>query len=154
MNINSKSNEKLEKVDFSYPVDLQFDCNRCGLCCGDTKQKTRHILLLEAEAKKIASHTSQPIPDFSGKIKDKLPYVYEMKKTSEGKCVYLKGNQCSIYPLRPLVCMFYPFELKFDENKRLHDFDFTLECPGINQGKLMGEKDFKKLFELAQESLG
>ena len=58
MNKNSKSNEKPEKVDFTYPVNIKFECNRCGLCCGDTKQKTRHILLLEAEAKKIAAHTS------------------------------------------------------------------------------------------------
>ena len=92
-------------------------------------------------------------PDFSTEIKDKLPYVYEMKKTSEGKCVFLKDNQCSIYPLRPLICMFYPFELKFDEDKELYNFDFTLECPGINQGKVFQEKDFKKLFKLAQERL-
>jgi Fe-S-cluster containining protein len=140
-------------VDFTYPVKVQFDCNTCGLCCGDTKQKNRHILLLEIEAAKISSQTSEQISDFSTEIKDKLPYVYEMKKTSEGKCVLLKGSQCSIYPLRPLICMFYPFELKFDEDKGLYNFDFTLECPGINQGKVFQEKDFKKLFKLAQERL-
>ena len=153
MNVNSKSNEKREKVNFNYPVNIKFECNKCGLCCGDTKQKNRHILLLEVEAKKIASHTSRLIHDFSVEIKDMPPYVYEMKKTSEGKCVYFKDNQCSIYPLRPLICMFYPFELKFVEKKGLHNFDFTLECPGINQGKAFHEKDFKKLFKLAQKNL-
>jgi len=141
-------------VDFTYPVKVQFDCNRCGLCCGDTKQKTRHILLLEIEVAKISSQTSEQISDFSTEIKDKLPYSYEMKKTSEGKCVFLKDNQCCIYPLRPLICMFYPFELKFDKDQNLHVFDFTLECPGINQSKGLHERDFKKLFELAQERLG
>jgi Fe-S-cluster containining protein len=140
-------------VDFTYPVKVQFDCNTCGLCCGDTKQKTRHILLLEIEAAKISSQTSEQISDFSTEIKDKLPYSYEMKKTSEGKCVFLKDNQCCIYPLRPLICMFYPFELKFDKDQNLHVFDFTLECPGINQGKVFQEKDFKKFFKLAQERL-
>ena len=154
MNINSKSNGKLEKLGFTHPVSIKFECVRCGLCCGDTKEKARHILILDAEAKKIVSATFMLVPDFSWEIKDKHPYVYEMKKTSEGKCVFLKDNQCSIYPLRPLICRFYPFELKFDEKKGLHNFDFTLECPRINQGKLIGEKDFKKLFELAQESLG
>ena len=141
-------------MDFTYPVNIRFDCNRCSLCCGDTKQKTRHILLLETEAKKISAETSLPIPDFSSKIVDKLPYAYGIKKTSEGKCVFLKDNQCSIYLLRPLICVFYPFELKFEKDKLLHIFDFTLECPGINQGKVVQEKDFKKLFELAQERLG
>jgi Fe-S-cluster containining protein len=141
-------------VSFTYPASKKFECNKCGLCCGDTKQKTRHILLLETEAKKIAAHFSILILDFSTEIKDKHPYVYEMKKTNEGKCVYLKDNQCSIYTLRPLICRFYPFELKFDKDKGLHNFDFTLECSGINQGKVLNEKDFKKLFALAQESLG
>jgi hypothetical protein len=49
--------------------------------------------------------------------------------------------------------MFYPFELKFDKDQNLHVFDFTLECPGINQGKVFQEKDFKKFFKLAQERL-
>ena len=141
-------------MDFTYPVNIRFDCNRCSLCCGDTKQKTRHILLLETEAKKISAETSLPIPDFSSKIVDKPPYAYEIKKTSEGKCVFLKDNRCSIYLLRPLICVFYPFELKFDKDKLLHIFDFTLECSGINQGKVVREIDFKKLFELAQERLG
>ena len=153
MNINSKSNEKTEKVDFTYPVNIRFTCNRCGLCCGDTKQKTRHILLLKSEAKKIASHTSQSTSDFSGEIKGKLPYMYEMKKTSDGICIYLKDNKCGIYALRPLICRFYPFELKFNEDKGHYDFDFTLECPETNQGKVFQEKDFNELFKLAQERL-
>lgn len=77
-----------------------------------------------------------------------------MKKAGDGKCVFLKENHCSIYALRPLICRFYPFELKFDDGKQLHVFDFTVECPGINQGDVKGENDFKKLFKLAQERLG
>jgi hypothetical protein len=108
---------------------------------------------LESEAEKIASHTCQLITDFSVEIKDNGPYAYEMKKSSEGKCVFLKDNKCSIYPLRPLICVFYPFELRFNGGKELHNFDFTVECPGINQGKFLDKTDFKKLFGLAQERL-
>ena len=140
-------------MEFTYPVNVRFECNRCGLCCGDTKQKSMHILLLESEAKRIASQTSKLLTDFSMKINDKLPYCYEMKKTSESKCVFLKENQCIIYQLRPLICMFYPFELKFDDDKVLHVFSFTTECPTIGTGKSFDEKDFRRLFELAQERL-
>jgi len=154
MNLHSTSNKKREKTDFTYPANVKFECDRCGLCCGDTKHKTRHILLLETEAQKIASNTSRPIADFAAEIGDRLPYVYEMKKTSEGRCIHLKGGECSTYPLRPMICRFYPFELKFDDAKGLYSFDFTLECPGINQGGVCCEKDFKKLFKLAKERLG
>jgi len=76
-----------------------------------------------------------------------------MKKTNEGKCVFLKENQCTIYNLRPLICMFYPFELKFDNGKVLHVFSFTTECPTIGTGKSFNKRDFEKLFGLAQERL-
>jgi len=49
--------------------------------------------------------------------------------------------------------MFYPFELKFDDDKVLHVFSFTTECPTIGTGKGFDEKDFRRLFELAQERL-
>jgi Fe-S-cluster containining protein len=140
-------------VDFACPANVHFSCSRCGLCCGNTKQKTRHILLLEAEAKIIASQTSRDVADFSFQIADKSPFRYEMKKTSESKCVFLHESQCTIYLIRPLICRFYPFELKFDKDKQLHVFDFTLECPRIGQGKDFSMNDFKRLFDLAQEKL-
>ena len=84
---------------------------------------------------------------------DKTPYCYEMEKDNEGRCFFLKDNQCTIYTLRPLICRFYPFELKFDQDKNTHVFNFTLECPEIGKGKLLTEKDFKELFLLAKEKL-
>ena len=138
---------------FTFPDNVRFNCNQCGLCCGDTKQKTRHILLLEAEAKTIASQTNLDMTDFLNQINEKFPFCYEMKKTNESKCVFLKENKCTIYELRPLICRFYPFELKFDKEKQMHAFEFTLECPGIGQGKDLRKIDFKKLFYVAQERL-
>ncbi len=140
-------------MDFTCPNNLLFECNKCGLCCGDTKEKTRHILLLESEATLISTETCLPLQDFTGKIMGKDPYKYEMKKNSEGKCFFLKDNQCSIYKLRPLICRFYPFELKYDPDKGQHVFNFTVECPGIGKGKMMNIKDFVALFLLAQERL-
>jgi len=140
-------------MDFTYPTNVHFNCSRCGICCGDTEQKTRHILLLNDEPKIIASKTSLEIIDFSYQISDKLPFGYEMKKTIEGKCVFLKENQCTVYQIRPLICRFYPFELKFDEDKQLHVFNFALECPGIGHGRDFNRINFKKLFVLAQDRL-
>ena len=139
-------------MDFTCPTNVLFECNKCGLCCGDTNQKNRHILLLESEADSISAETCLPKQKFTKPITEKNPYCYEVKK-GEGKCFFLKDNQCSIYSLRPLICRFYPFELKFDSDKNQHVFDFTVECPGISRGKMMTRKDFEELFLLAQERL-
>jgi Fe-S-cluster containining protein len=140
-------------VDFTCPNNVFFECSKCGLCCGDTREKTRHILLLASEANLISTKTFLPKQEFAKETMGKTPYCYEMKKADEGKCVFLKENQCSIYDLRPLICRFYPFELKFDADKNLHVFNFTFECPTIGKGKLVTLKDFEELFLLAQQRL-
>jgi Fe-S-cluster containining protein len=141
-------------VNFAYPAKVRFECDRCGLCCGDTKEKARHILLLEKEAKTISQETSLKISDFCIKILDRFPYTYEIKKTNAGKCIFLHDSQCLIYESRPLVCMFYPFELKFEKDKSEYKFNFTLECPRIDRGKAVRETDFRRMFELAKERFG
>ena len=140
-------------MDFTYPANVRFECNRCGLCCGDTIEKTRHVLLLESEAQDISAQTGLPIEDFTNEITSNIPYVYEIKKSSQGKCVFLESNQCNIYKSRPLICRFYPFELRFDQDKEIHIFNYTHECPTIGKGKTMTRKDFEELFLLAKQRL-
>jgi Fe-S-cluster containining protein len=110
-------------------------------------------MLLESEANTISAATCLPKQDFTNKIVDKTPYCFEMEKDGKGRCFFLKDNQCTIYTLRPLICRFYPFELKFDQEKNTHVFNFTLECPEIGKGKLLTKKDFKVLYLLAKEKL-
>lgn len=139
-------------MNFEYPTTVRFYCTKCGICCGDTKEKTRHILLLRTEAEQIAKTTSQPISKFAVKINDKAPrarYTYEMKKTAEdAKCVFLQHNRCTIYSLRPLICRFYPFELRMTHGGK-YKFLFTEECPGINKGRILSEGYFRKMLRLA-----
>ena len=137
-------------MSFECPTAVRFRCIKCGICCGNTQEKIRHILLLSKEAEQIAAVTSQPISEFAVKVEVKAPHSYEMKKTSEdGKCVFLKKNHCTIYSLRPLICRFYPFELKIATNQK-HKFLYTDECPGIGKGKMLGKNYFRKLFQLAR----
>jgi uncharacterized protein len=139
-------------VDFTYPDNVCFECNCCGICCSDTDHKMRHILMLESEAEEISVRVGKPIEDFANEVNGTRPYIYEMKKF-EGDCVFLKSNKCTIYEVRPLICCFYPFELKFDVDKDTHVFTATSECPMIGQGNQMTKKDFEALYALARERL-
>ena len=136
-------------MNFEYPATVRFRCTKCGICCGDTKDKIRHILLLRTEAEQIAKTTVQPISNFAVKKTERTPYTYEMKKKKEyGTCFFLENNLCTIYPLRPLICRFYPFELK-PAHKGKYKFLFTEECHGINKGQMLGEQHFRNMFQLA-----
>ncbi len=141
-------------MGFNYPKNLCFECSLCGICCGDTKTKTRHILLLKAEALRIATHTNRKTKEIARETSGIAPYSYEMlKKPSSGMCIFLDNNKCTIYGQRPLVCRFYPFELTTDE---LGTFIFkeTAECPAINSPeskakKSLGAQFFADLLKLA-----
>ena len=144
---------------FDYPSDLYFECIKCGLCCGDTPIKTRHVLLLESEAKRIAATTNQPIGSFTKEKPQKAPYAYEINKNpANGKCVFLQNNLCTIYAQRPLICRFYPFELSTSSNGT-YKFKATNECPEVfvqsncaAKSKL-NERFFRDLLELARFEL-
>jgi Fe-S-cluster containining protein len=140
-------------LSFSYPKNVHFQCTKCALCCGDTKKRTRHILLLKKEAERISEATFKPVEEFSAQIEDHDSYVYEMKKTKkEGKCFFLKEDLCTIYAFRPLICRFYPLQLKIIEDGK-YRFSYTTECPGIGQGEKLQESYFENLFQQACEQL-
>lgn len=142
------------RAGFSYPKGVFFQCTRCALCCGNTRNRTRHILLLRKDAQTISSATRKPIKSFATGVRNSEPYVYEMRKTLEnGKCLYVKGTDCSIYELRPLVCRFYPFELR-TTNDGKHRFLCTGECPAVGKGRKLEKNYFQDLFIRAREQLG
>jgi Fe-S-cluster containining protein len=134
-------------LDFAYPKKIRFNCIKCGICCGDTENKVRMILLLEPEIKHIANEVSLSIDYFASKVDDFEPYGYMMKKR-DGKCFFLHDKQCSIYEKRPLICRFYPFQL-INLGDSHYVFKETSECPGINNGLYLGKDYFKKMFEEA-----
>lgn len=142
---------------FIYPKNLSFTCNNCGICCGDTEQKTRHILLTQKDAEKIAAHTKRQIEAFAEVAANSEPYVLEMKKNPKtGKCVFHQHNQCPIYAVRPLICRFYPFRLTMD-TAGTFVFAETAECPQIQpctQKTLkLNQTHFKRLLQQAQTEL-
>ena len=129
---------------------------RCTQCCGNTKTRIRSILLLNTEADRIFIRTLRDLDIFAEKIEGFEPYIYQMKKTEDGKCVFLKDNSCSIYQIRPLICRFYPFQLKNLRNNR-YAFTYTDECSGIGKGPQLKRNFFERLFskfmELMKESV-
>ncbi len=144
-------------ANFSYTKNIRFACNDCGICCGDTQHKTRHVLLLKVDAERIAHHTKQPIDTFAHEIQGKDPYVYEMQKNSEtGKCAFHRRTRCAIYGVRPLICRFYPFSLSMEDGK--FTFRVTEECPQVSckdngQEQTLNLLYFKRLLDAAQAEL-
>ncbi len=140
------------EMSITHPKNVRFKCIKCGICCGDTPEKERNILLLKKEAQRISTLTKRQIGDFADELTNKEPYAYEMKKTTKGgKCLFLQHNKCTIYHARPLICRFYPFGLETDQNMKR--FFYTKECLGIGKGRIVEERDFNELLNLANSRI-
>jgi Fe-S-cluster containining protein len=133
-------------LEFDYPENISFKCERCALCCADSKNRKRSILLLKIEAERISQKTLKDAAEFAEKIGGFEPYIYRMKKTRDGKCIFLKDNLCTIYKIRPLICVFYPFELRKVRSTR-YTFAYTDECPAIGKGPQLKRSYFERLFK-------
>lgn len=136
---------------YEYPKGVRFECNRCALCCRDTAENIRQILLLETEAHRISEETSRSIKKFAEETGRSDLFAYRMKKT-EGKCFFLRDNLCSIYNVRPIICRFYPFKLE-NLGKDRYAFSYTGECPGIGKGTCLKRSFFQDLFKLFLNSM-
>lgn len=139
-------------MKFTHPERLCFKCLRCALCCGDTENKTRIILMLKTEVEKIVEKTGLHLEYFAEEVKGFEPYAYKMRKNADGKCIFLNRTQCKIYPIRPLICRFYPFALK-EKSSGTHAFTYTKECPGIGYGNELKRSFFENLFKRFRESM-
>ena len=137
-------------MSFEYPPRIRFECNRCGLCCGDTNYRVRTIALLKSEAQQISVVTKREIREFAQEMRGMQPYAYLMRKNEDGNCVFIKENRCTIYRIRPLVCEFYPFELLTDD-KGLYVFRSSDECPNLGKGKILDRSHFERLFRHSSE---
>lgn len=139
-------------MPFEYPKRVRFQCDKCALCCGDTKEKVRTILLLKSEADRIMLRTCTNLEEFADRIEGFQPYGYRMKKTTKGKCVFLDDDSCSIYDLRPLICRFYPFELK-DAGEGRYIFIASHECPRVGTGQVLKKERFNELFKAFMDAM-
>ena len=78
-------------------------CDKCGKCC----RTQSPILVTQADLARMADYLHMPYK----KLKKKLKLIPRKDGGFflEGKpCPFLKGNKCSIYEARPLVCRTYP----------------------------------------------
>lgn len=141
----------VSRLRVDYPRNINWVCLSCAMCCKDREGGERRIMMLESEADEISSLTSLETDRFSIRSEGSEPYVRVIRK-KDGKCFFLENNRCTIYPVRPLTCRFYPFSLSNKGNVAV--FKLTDDpCPGLGSGKPLKKMYFSKLLNTARKRL-
>ncbi len=128
---------------------VKFECTLCGECCRRYWIPITHIDIL-----RISKYTGMDIKEFTAlfpkeyttewsypviKLRDGEFYLV-LRKNIDSSCIFNKRIDdkliCSIHPVKPYICRFYPFVywedkgiVKFEIYEKAYPF-----CPGIGYG--------------------
>lgn len=112
-----------------YHKGLPFKCTGCGKCCTGAPG---YVWTHEEEIKQMAEYlhlsAEQFVQKYVRKVGSKLSLL-EHSKTYD--CVFLKGKECTIYPVRPKQCKTFPWWKENIESKESWN-EAGKACEGIN----------------------
>ncbi len=115
--------------NFGFDPDACTDCP--GYCC---RGESGYIWVNQQEILKICCFLKINSIDFMKKYLDRIGNRFSIKERfteHDFECVFLEGpkRRCSIYAVRPLQCLRYPFWKHF----RRQPDQVIKECPGVTQ---------------------
>lgn len=85
-------------------IEEEIDCTVCANCC-----KVASVALLERDIEKLAKFFRMPVEKFKAQYVEfsELEDSLVLKRTAQG-CVFLAGNECTVYEARPSNCVNFP----------------------------------------------
>ena len=159
--------------------NYKFECQRCGTCCSlycipCTDKDIRRILTVLpdrtsdfvelVEPDEAILYSYEDVPKVLVEDIDSNTLLLVLKSDSADKyCCFFDQdqNRCIIYPVRPLVCRYFPFVYEYEEGKETYLIDnpknitFSIYeeskyCKGLKKGKKF---DFDKLREITIQTI-
>lgn len=110
---------------------LRFKCTGCGKCCTGAPG---FVWVDDTEIEAIAAHLDSSKETFSKEYTrqvDNRTSLIERAGKSGFDCVFLKGKQCEIYPVRPKQCRTFPWWLHNVASEQAWR-ETAQECEGID----------------------
>lgn len=118
---------------------VDFHCTRCNQCC---RHIANSVLVEPIDAFYITKHlirqgeALQDTIEFYNQYCVPMPVegvsfpMFLLNTTGDDDaCIFLKGNCCSIYEVRPRTCRLYPFAVDYGRNGRSFEYLLCTEKP-------------------------
>ncbi|MFO7966911.1 MAG: YkgJ family cysteine cluster protein [Archaeoglobaceae archaeon] len=119
-----------------FTLNIPFVCQNCGRCCSQIG-----FPIGEAILPKIGNHLNITPEDVEERY---LKTGDEDNGRVLAPCPFLKYNMCSIYPVRPEGCKFFPLALDFK--------DYGIGCEGLKRLRELEEKLIEGCSEIISRS--
>jgi Fe-S-cluster containining protein len=95
-----------ESNHYLHAVPIFYECQRCTACCRWPGQV--HVTVAEIARLAAFKHVSDYdfIQQFTRLRHDRRGLA--LQENSDGSCVFLEGNDCSVQPVKPQRCRDFP----------------------------------------------
>ncbi len=127
-----------------YADGLQFECRRCGRCCGGSPGTVR---VTAAEIATMAATLGESEADFAGHYLRTKPGVdgYCLTEKTNYDCIFFEpGVGCRVYTCRPRQCQTWPFWRMNLRSAGAWNVE-AAACPGMNHGRHYTEAEIGAL---------
>lgn len=109
-------------------IEEQIDCTQCANCC-----RVASVPLLERDIEKLAKFFRLSISKFTQQyVELDAEGNHILKRTEAAGCVFLSGNECTVYEARPRNCVDFPHVVRGEGRiaTRMWEFvDRACYCP-------------------------
>lgn len=105
----------------------QIDCKTCANCC-----KVATVRLAERDVEKLARFLRLKPSRFLAEYTEESPEEGLILKRTDAGCVFLQGNECMVYEVRPHNCENFPHLVRGEGSmlSRMWEFkDRACYCP-------------------------
>jgi hypothetical protein len=85
-------------------IEAEIDCTACANCC-----KSATTTIVDRDVERLARHLrTTPAKFLADYTEVSLEEGRILRRTPEAGCVFLDGNLCSVYDVRPDTCQRFP----------------------------------------------
>lgn len=121
-----------------------IDCTQCANCC-----RVATTQVSERDVERLARHFRMTVTAFHAAFTIETPEEGRVLQRNENGCVFLDGNLCSVYEVRPQTCELFPHLVKGAGSilsRMWHMPDRAVYCPIVFNAleEFKAETGFKK----------
>ncbi len=133
----------MEKTPVWYNKGLSFKCTGCGQCCTGSPG---YVWVTEEEMQNIADHVQLSLEEFCKKYVRRVGNRFALlERPKNYDCIFLQGNKCQIYSVRPKQCKTFPWWKENVSSPEAWE-EAAKRCEGINhpEAPLISLKEIEK----------
>lgn len=144
---------RFKKAENAGSFSFCHNCPTSQNCC--TRMRTNssidNAIVFNEEIDQIEKYSGVGRKEFLqiGRYSEEGPYQ-TLKHEGAAGCYFHKDGRCEIYPVRPLDCRFFPFDIIEDDEDNLRWIIYTDLCP-VDFDYRESFQNLKEFFDLPME---